>query len=85
MLTKALLAPSAAKSSSLAWALGTHQPLVPALLSALTSGEEKVRKGAIECLRSLAVVKGGALAADSYVEVIKIILNQAEELVADAK
>lgn len=85
MLAKALLTLSAAQSSSLAWTLGTHQPLVPALLSALTSREEKVRSGAIECLRALAGVKGGALAADSFVEAIRIILNQAEEMVADTR
>ncbi|XP_050695714.1 HEAT repeat-containing protein 1-like [Eriocheir sinensis] len=84
VLGKALLSPSGTQSSSLAWTLGTHQPLVPSLLSALTSGEKGVRKGAIECLRALAGVRGGALAADSYVEVIRIVLNQAEELLDDA-
>lgn len=85
VLGKALLSSSGTQSPSLAWTLGTHQPLVPALLSALTSGEKRVRKGAIECLRALAGVRGGALAADSYVEVIRIILNEAEELLDDAR
>ncbi|XP_063853087.1 HEAT repeat-containing protein 1-like [Scylla paramamosain] len=69
--------------TALSWTLSPDSPLVPALLSALTSAEGLVRGAAVECLRGLAAIPGAALTAESVVVVVKLVVAQAEELVED--
>ncbi|KAG7163696.1 HEAT repeat-containing protein 1-like [Homarus americanus] len=71
------------QSVSLAWALGTSQPIVPALISALTHGSAVVRSGAIDCIKKLVRVIGGRLSKDNHYLLLEAIVMQADELIAD--
>lgn len=71
------------QSTSLAWALGTNQPLVPALISALTNHSEMVRCRATECLKRLAGVIGGRLSQDNHSLLLEAVISQADEIIAD--
>ncbi|XP_045600179.2 HEAT repeat-containing protein 1 [Procambarus clarkii] len=71
------------QSSGLAWSLGTNQPIVPALISALTHGSEVVRHGAIQCIKKLGGVIGGRLSQDNHSLLLEAIAAHAEEIIAD--
>ncbi|CAL4064974.1 unnamed protein product [Meganyctiphanes norvegica] len=71
------------KSSNLAWALGSDKPIVPGLVSALSSNSTRVRSTAIECARNLVSVKGGSLLKKNQRVLLETLVNEAEEILAD--
>lgn len=71
------------QSASLAWALGTSQPIVPALISALMHDSKVVRQGAIDCINKLGGIIGGRLSKDNHSLLIEAITARAEEVIED--
>ncbi|KAK4328191.1 hypothetical protein Pmani_001398 [Petrolisthes manimaculis] len=72
------------QKSSLAWSLGTCQPLVPALLSSLTHTCTHIRRAALVCVSAMASIKGGRLSHNNHSLLLQTVLTRNEEIVADA-
>lgn len=72
-----------ARSSDLAWALGSDEPIVPGLVSALSSNSSAVRSSAIKCARILVSVKKVGLMNQTQRILLETLVNDAEEVLAD--
>lgn len=71
------------RSSDLAWTLGSDEPIVPGLVSALSSNSPTIRTSAIKCARNLVAVKKVGLMNQSQRILLETLVNQAEEVLAD--
>lgn len=71
--------------SSLAWVLGTSQPLVPALLSSLAHHSPHIRRAVFECVSKLTTIVGGRLTQSNHSVLLESILAHKEEILTDAR
>ncbi|KAK7078567.1 hypothetical protein SK128_003366, partial [Halocaridina rubra] len=71
------------QKDNISWMLSSKMPIIPALISCITSSTSVVRKAAVNCMSKIAYIKGGRLVEDSLSLLVEKILQHSEEILSD--
>ncbi|XP_069672379.1 HEAT repeat-containing protein 1 [Periplaneta americana] len=72
-------------SNSVSWTLSLQEPVVPALLTAVSSPLSAIRAAALDCIQVLTTFIGAGLDRNTFIQLLESLQDRREEIMLDAE